>query len=234
MPIWLSLSKSPLFRFTLVLVVLSLLRLALLSLWEMSAAVRRAGDRRIPYGRIFRETLGWAIPVARIHRIRGLYSFASFSFHTGMLISAIFLGNHIDIFQESFGISWPALTKPLLDILTLLAIMSGSYLLLHRIYAANSRKLSKIMDYLLLVLLLNIFLSGFLGGQTWNPIPYSGLMLFHIINGFILMILIPFTKVSHCVLYPLIRLGTETAWHFPAQGGSEAVKALHGTEGRRI
>ncbi len=234
MPTWLVLAISPISRFALALVVLGLLRLALRYIWDMSVAVRRAGDRRIPYAQVLREVIGWSFPVTRIHGARRLYSYASFTFHLGILAAGPFLGNHIDILQANFLISWPALARPVVDVLTVVTIISGSFLLLYRVYVASSRKLSGTMDYLLLIMILNLFVSGFLAGQAWNPIPYEGLMLFHTINGILLLVMIPFTKIAHCILYPLIRFGTEIAWHFPAQGGSEAIKSLHGPEGRRI
>ncbi len=234
MPAWLTLAQSPLFRFAAALLVLGLLRLVLLSLWEMRTALRRAGDQRIPIARILRESFTWLIPVTRLHRARKGYSLASFTFHLGILAATPFLGNHIDILQANFGVAWPALVKPLLDFLTLLTIGSGSFLLLYRLYAASSRKLSSPLDYLLLALILSIFVSGYLAGQPWNPIPYNGLMLLHTFNGILLVVLAPFTKIAHCVLYPLIRVGTELAWHFPPQAGSDVVKALHGPEGRRV
>jgi nitrate reductase gamma subunit len=136
--------------------------------------------------------------------------------------------------QANIGFSWIAITKPVLDILTLVGILGMSALLLFRLYIYGSRQLSKAADYLLLLLLLNIFLSGFLAGRPWNPIPYNGLMLFHTLNGMALALVTPFTKIAHCVLFPLIRLGTEVAWHFTPQGGSETVKSLHGPQGRKI
>lgn len=234
MPTWLSISTSPLFRFALALLVLGLLRLALLSIWEMIQAVRRAGDRRIAFRRVVGETASWMVPLTRIHRARGLFSIASFILHLGILATCLFLGNHLDILQANFGVSWPALAKPVLDVLTLLGIAAGSYLLLFRIYVVSSRKLSNPMDYLLLVMILGLLVSGYLAGQPWNPIPYDGLMLFHALSGIVLLILIPFTKIAHCILYPLIRMGSEVAWHFPARGGSEAIEILHGSEGREI
>ena len=234
MPTWLTMAISPLFRFALALLVLGLLRLVLILISEMITAVRRAGDRHIPYRRILRETVSWLFPVVRIHNTRQVYSYASFTFHLGILAAGLFLGNHLDILKANIGIAWPALTRPLLDALTLITIISGSYLLFHRIYVASSRKLSGKMDYLLLVFILNIYISGYLAGKPWNPVPYDGLMLFHTLNGILLMALIPFTKIAHCVLYPLIRLGSEIAWHFPSRAGSEVIETLHGPEGRRI
>jgi nitrate reductase gamma subunit len=200
----------------------------------MLQAIRQAGDRRLPYGQILRETSSWLLPIRRLHRTRGLYSYASFLFHIGILVVGLFLGNHISILQASTGLSWGAIAKPVLDVLALLAIFGGGYLLLHRIYVYSSRKLSRWPDYLLLVVILNIFVSGYLAGQPWNPVPYNGMMLFHVINGLGLLLAIPFSKISHCVLFPLIRLGSEIGWHFPPQAGQQVINSLHGTEGRKI
>lgn len=234
MPAWVTLAKSPLSRFTVLLFALGLLRLVLLSLWEMRAALHRAHRRDIPYARLLRESLAWLFPITRLHRVRAGYSLASFIFHLGILIVTPFLGNHVDLFRDHFGLAWPALLKPVLDILTLLTLFAGAYLLFSRIYNRASRKLSNAPDYLLLALILCIFCSGFLSGQSWNPIPYDGLMLLHIISGMLLLAIIPFTKIAHCVLYPLVRLGTFVAWQFPPQAGKAVVQRLHGPEGRRI
>lgn len=234
MPTWLALATSPIFRFALLLTVLGLLRLFLLLLWEMMIAWRKAGDRRVPFSKVIGETVSWLFPVFHMRHTRQLYSYASIIFHIGILVGGLFLGNHIDVLHANFNLTYPSLLRPLIDILVLASILAGSYLLLQRIYVLSSRKLSGGMDYLLLGLLLSITSSGFLAGQGWNPIPYDGLMLFHTICGILLLLLIPFTKIAHCILYPLIRLSTEIAWHFPSQAGSEVVEALHGTEGRKI
>jgi nitrate reductase gamma subunit len=216
------------------ILILGLLRLILLTTWDIITAIRRAGDRRLPFRQIAAQTVSWLFPFNRIHRSRASYSLASFSLHLGVLIVTFFLRNHLDILQANVGLSWAAISKPILDILTLVGIIGIALLLLFRLYFTGSRRLSTTADYGVLLILLGIFLSGFLAGRPWNPIPYNGLMLFHTISGMLLLILIPFSKISHCVLYPLIRLGTEAAWHFTPQGGSETVKALHGPEGRKL
>ena len=233
MPTWLEIAKGPLFRFTLVILVLGLARPVFLSIWGMVSAIRQA-DRRIPYGQIARETLSWLVPLHRLGRTRPIFSYTSVAFHLGIIFVGLFLSSHINILQYNTGIAWPSLYHPILDGLTCLTIAAGGYLLLSRIYIPNSRTLSQAMDYILLLLILNIFVSGYLAGRAWNPIPYDGLMLFHTLNGILLLILIPFTKITHCVLYPLIRLGSEVAWHLTPQGGSDVIKTLHGPEGRTI
>ncbi|MGD8403271.1 MAG: hypothetical protein PVJ21_06400 [Anaerolineales bacterium] len=234
MPLWMTLAKGPAFLFVLTVLVLGLLRLFILTAWDILTAVRHAGDRKLPYRQIALQTVSWLLPFNRLHRNRGGYSLASFSLHVGVLVVALFLRNHLDILQANVGFSWIAIAKPILDILTLVGTLGIGALLLFRLYIYGSRQLSKTTDYLLLLLLLNIFFSGFLAGRSWNPISYDGLMLFHTLNGMALALLIPFTKIAHCVLFPLIRLGTEVAWHFTPQGGSETVKSLHGPQGRKI
>lgn len=234
MPLWLELASGPLMRFILAILLLGLARLVILTIWDLVLAVRRAHDRRIPYRSIFTNTLGWLIPIKRIGRTRHFYSLASFGFHLGILFTALFFNNHIEILNRTIGIRWFSIPKPIIDLLTFLMILSGSYLLATRIYATASRALSKSMDYLLLILLLGIFSSGFVAGQAWNPIPYDLLMLGHTFMGGALLLTIPFTKISHCVLFPLIRLSSEIAWHFPPDAGKRVNKTLHGTEVREI
>ena len=234
MPDWLILTKGPIFRFTIAIPILGLMRLAVLTSLEMIQAIRQAGDRRLPYGQILRETGSWLLPIGRLRQTRGLYSNASFLFHAGILIVGLFLSNHILVLQANTGLAWGAIAKPWLDGLTLAAILGGSYLLMYRIYVRASRRLSGWPDYLLLIVILNIFISGFLAGRPWNPIPYNALMLFHVLNGLGLLVTIPFSKIAHCVLFPLIRLASEIGWHFPPQAGQQVVKALHGVEGRKI
>ncbi len=234
MPTWLILAKGPVLRFTLAVLVLGLLRLIIISIWEMVAAIRRAGDQRIPYRQIIQQTISWLFPIRRLGKDRTGYSLASFVLHAGIVIVALFLRNHLDILQANIGLTWLAIPKPILDWLTLGAIFGGSFLLFYRLYVRSSRKLSKFGDYFLLVLILNIFLSGFLAGQSWNPITYDSLMLFHTLNGMLLLLIIPFTKIAHCVLFPIIRLSTEIGWHMIPQGGSKTVKTLYGPQERKI
>jgi nitrate reductase gamma subunit len=234
MPTWTLLAQGPVFLFVLTVFVLGLARLVFLTAWDIVAAVRRAGDRRLPYRQIALQTVLWLLPFNKLHHNRTGYSVASFSLHLGILTVSLFLRNHLDILQENVGISWIAISKTVLDVLTLVGILGIGFLLLFRLYEASARRLSKTADYLLLLMLLNIFVSGYLAGQPWNPIPYDGLMLFHTLNGMALLTLIPFTKIAHCALFPLIRLGTEVAWHFVPQADRKSLLPLHDPQGRNI
>lgn len=234
MPTWLAITKGPLFYFALAILILGLARLIVLALWGIAGAIRRAGDRRIPYARVLKETVAWLVPLPRLHRVQPVYSYASFFLHLGVILSGLALQNHIDILSANVGLAWPGLPRLWLDGITLAAMFATVYLVLHRVYIHRARVLSRPMDYLLLLLILNLLVSGYVAGRSWNPVPYDGLMLFHVANGLLLFVLTPFTKIAHCVLFPLVRLASEVAWYFPRHGGSDVIKTLYGTEGRKI
>ena len=136
MPTWLSIAKGPIFLFVFLILVLGLLRLFVLTAWEIIAAIRRAGDRHLPYLQIAFNTVSWLIPFNRLHRNRVGYSIASFSMHAAILVVTLFLKNHLDILETNIGIAWVSIIKPVLDLLTLVGILGLGTLLLYRIYTA--------------------------------------------------------------------------------------------------
>ena len=169
-PTWLEIAKGPVLRFALVIMLLGLARLIVLAVWGMVSAVRRASHRRVPYPQVLKETVTWLVPLHRLHRTRPLYSYASFIFHLGLIFTMLFLQNHIDVLRASLGLGWPALPRFILDLLTLAGIITGVFLFLHRLYVRSARSLSRVMDYVLLLLLLNLFSSGYLAGRSWNQL----------------------------------------------------------------
>lgn len=225
--------KGPVLTFAVVILVLGLLRHAVLSIWGIVEAAGRAGDRSIPYSRVLRMTAAWLLPVTHLHRSVPLFSYASFVFHLGLLSSALFLREHADLLG-GLGARWPTVPRPYVDGLALLAFTGLVVLLGYRIYVRQSREVSSIMDYAILVLLSVTVGMGYLAGQSWNAIPYDVTMVFHVAAGATILALFPFTKLAHCVLYPLIRLSSEVGWHLTREGGYQVVRTLYGPEGRKI
>jgi len=58
------------------------------------------------------------------------------------------------------------------------------------------------------------------------PKTYQSLMLVHVYSANLIMLLIPFTKIAHCVLAPLSQLVTAIAWKFPAGAGDRVAATL--------
>jgi len=235
MSLWLSLAKSPLAYFALAILLLGLLRQILITVWDLIVAKRRAGDQsKLPIFQALKQTVLWLLPTSHFRRAKPVYVFASMLFHLGILISALFLGNHLDILASLIGVAWPSIVKPILDWVAVAAILGGLYILFYRIYASDVKALSQGIDYFLVILLLCLFTSGYIAGQSWNLIPYDGLMLFHTLCGFASVVMIPFSKITHCVLFPLNRIGTELAWRLTPHGGEDVTRTLYGSEERKI
>jgi len=92
--------------------------------------------------------------------------------------------------------------------------------------------MSRKSDYVLLIMVLLPFLFGFLAGHpAINPFPWNTAMLIHILSGEALFVVIPFTKLSHIVLYFFDRLSV-VHWQLKPGAGDKVAKALFGEEAK--
>ena len=51
-------------------------------------------------------------------------------------------------------------------------------------------------------------------------------MLVHVYSANLILLLIPFSKIAHCVLTPLSQVVTAVAWKFPAGAGDRVAATL--------
>ena len=90
-----------------------------------------------------------------------------------------------------------------------------------------TRKLSRPQDLLWPLLIAIPFITGYVASNAAiGPRTYQELMLIHIYAGDLIMLMIPFTKIAHCVLTPLSQLVTAVAWKFPAGAGERVAETL--------
>lgn len=128
---------------------------------------------------------------------RGYFTFlAGYAFHLGFLITLFFLSQHIIVFRSIAGFGWPALSPTIIDITALVGIAALIAMLIHRLQDPVVRKLSNYQDYLAWALTILPLISGFI---LVHPIDvsYTLLLCLHIIFAELLLIAIPFTKLSH-------------------------------------
>ncbi|MFC1587694.1 hypothetical protein ACFL54_05230 [Planctomycetota bacterium] len=234
MELLLNFAKGPLFALCFTVMILGLLRIVILTIWGMKSALNNTLDKNVPYKNLFKETLTWIIPWQHISKTRPVFSALSFIFHIGLVIVPVFLLDHILLWRSGLGISWLALGKVIADVLTITTLTMAVILLGLRIFDRNSRFISGVMDYLLMIMIIVIFASGFFASRSFNPVPYKLTMLIHVLCGNAILFLIPFTKLAHCFLYPLMRFASNIAWRFPARAGEEINMALYGEENRKV
>lgn len=221
METWLQWARGPVFLLAFSFMALGLIRHVVLTAWEMARAVRRAGDKNIPYGQLIVATLKWLLPVGKL-RSRLLFGLTTLAFHITILLVPIFLAGHIALWARGLGVSWPALPNQAADVLTLLAIFTAVALVLQRALARDTRALSRFQDFALPLLVALPFASGFLVMHpSISPVSHEAAMLVHVMSANLLLVLIPVTKLSHIALMPSVQLVTEIAWHWPPDAGSK-------------
>lgn len=223
----LTFARGPLFRFTFALMVLGLVRLVLLTVYRAAYTYMRAGDMRLLWPVIRQRTLWWLFPFGRFKRTRAVYSIISFVFHVGLIIVPIFLFAHVYLWKRGIGISWPALPPLAADVLTIITVVAAVALFAGRVGSQVSRTLSRAQDYTWPVLLMVPFVSGFFASHpTWCPVDYHVMLLIHILSAELIFVMIPFSKIAHCVLIPFSQLVSDLGWRFPATAGRDVAKAL--------
>ena len=78
------------------------------------------------------------------------------------------------------------------------------------------------------------FVSGFLAMHPgMNPFPFQATLLVHILSANLAMVMVPFTKLVHIVLFWSNRTTSELGWRF-VPGGGHQVRATLGKEGQGV
>lgn len=226
---WLEWARGPIFRACFAVMLLGLARVLVLNTASIASLVYRTrkNGREVPWGTILRATLQWTFPVKKGFEARAVFSATSMLFHICIIITPIFLEAHILLWERGLGISWPAISNVAADYLTLLAVVTGVALLVQRVGARASRAISRPQDYFLPLLLITPFASGYLAMHPHlNPFGYDGSMLVHVMSANLIFVLIPFTKMSHVVLFPGTQLISEMGWHLRPGAGQRVAVAL--------
>jgi nitrate reductase gamma subunit len=224
---WIDFARGPLFRLCFALMVLGLLRILLLTLLGVREAYQRNADKIVSWKEIRYQTLAWLFPVRRLWKQRPIYSGFSLLLHIGMILTPIFLESHILLWRNAVGFGWPAIPQRLANWLTLLVIFTGLGIFLGRVLHPAARKLSGFQEFLWPLLIVTPFVTGYVASNVnVAPRTYQEVMLIHILAGDLILLLIPFTKLAHCVLAPLSQLVTGIAWKFPAGAGDRVADTL--------
>jgi nitrate reductase gamma subunit len=227
MTAWIDFARGPLFRLCFALMVLGLMRIVLITLLGVKEAYQRNPDKIVSWKEIRHQTIGWLFPVARLWRERPIYSVFSFLFHVGMIVTPLFLASHVLLWRSSVGFGWPVLTQHVANWLALLVIFTGTGIILGRVLHSGARKLSKFQDFLWPLLIMTPFVTGYIASNAViSPRAYQAMMLVHIYCGDLIFLMIPFTRLAHCVLAPLSQLVTGVAWKFPAGAGDRVAETL--------
>jgi nitrate reductase gamma subunit len=219
-------ARGPAFIASFTLMVLGLSRNLFLTIWGVIQTMYKAGDKSLPWKNLIGASLAWLLPLKKLKE-RVWYSLASILFHIGLILVPVFLIEHVALWRRGIGFGWPTLGQSLADGLTLLTLGAIVALLIGRLGSRNARALTRGRDVIIMLLIALPFASGFLAAHPLlNPFNYHSIMLIHVLSSNLLMCLIPFTKLCHCVLLPLTQLVAEVGWHFPPNTGRRVAESL--------
>jgi nitrate reductase gamma subunit len=226
MDFWIGFARGPLFRACLTVALLGLAYRAITVTIQVVSAWRRAGDRRLPIRDILSASLGWLFPV-RLFSCRPVYGSFSVLFHIGMLTLPLFLLGHVTLLGSLVPSWWPTFSPTMADTITVVSVVALAVLLGGRIIAAPARKLSRPGDFFIPGLLLLVFALGFLASHpALTPFSARTMVLLHVMSANLVLLITPFSKIAHCVLYPFLQLVFQLGWHFPAESGRHVAQAL--------
>ena len=151
-----------------------------------------------------RSILFWLFPYGtRSWRKNPWFTLWVFAMHFGLLVTPVFLLGHNILLKEKWGFSLWALPEAVADGLTVIVIVAVLLLILRRIALPEVRIITDWYDYLLLLIAVAPFITGFC---AYHRVPdYNAWLMAHIICGHIFLIAIPFTKLSHFLLFFMTR-----------------------------
>jgi nitrate reductase gamma subunit len=157
-----------------------------------------------------RSILHWITPFATTNmRMHPILTIVSFVFHVCLLLVPLFLLSHIILWDESWNIRWLSLPDAWSDIMALVVIGGCLFFFIRRIIRKEVKYVTSISDFVLLAVVVAPFLTGFIAYHQW--FHYQLFFILHILTGEMLLMVIPFTRLSHMIFSPFTRayMGSE-------------------------
>ena len=159
--------------------------------YGVRGAVRSVVAWLVPYG-----TAGW--------RQNPGFTLAVFVFHIGLLVTPIFLLAHNVLLKERFGFSLWTLPEAVGDLMTVAVLVAALGILLRRIALPEVRILTTVYDIFILLIATGPFITGFIAYHHFGD--YNFWLITHILSGELFLVAIPFTKLSHFILFFMSRI----------------------------
>ncbi|MEN8805828.1 MAG: TmcC family electron transfer complex membrane anchor subunit [Desulfobacterales bacterium] len=157
-----------------------------------------------------RSIFHWIIPFGTVNwRRHPVLTVVTFVFHIGLVIAPVFLLSHVILLDEALNLSWWALPDALADVLTVVVIIGCLFFLVRRLTQPEVKFVTSASDFVILAIVAAPFITGFIAYHQW--IDYPVMMVLHVVAGEVLLVAIPFTRLSHMLFSPFTRayMGSE-------------------------
>jgi len=157
-----------------------------------------------------RSILHWILPFGTTNwRMHPALTIVTFAFHFCLILTPIFLLAHVILLDEAFGVSWWTLPNDLAILMTLIVIGGCVFFLIRRLVSPEVQYVTSVSDYVILAIAAAPFITGFMAYYQWFGYPIFTIL--HVVSGVVMLIAIPFTRLSHMLFAPLTRayMGSE-------------------------
>ena len=157
-----------------------------------------------------RSILHWITPFATENmRRHPLLTIVTFAFHICLLLAPIFLLAHVMMIDESWNLSWWTLSDNTAKIMTVIVIACCVFFFIRRLVSPEVQYVTSASDFAIIAIVAAPFITGFVAYYQW--FDYQVVVILHILSGEIMLVAIPFTRLSHMLFAPLTRayMGSE-------------------------
>jgi nitrate reductase gamma subunit len=157
-----------------------------------------------------RSLMHWIVPFAGAStRKRPFFSLLSFVFHVCLVVTPLFIMGHAVLWQQAWGVRWWSLPEGVADVMTLIVILGCLFFIVRRLVQPEVRNVSFPSDFVLAVLVMAPFLTGYIAHQ--QLLPYRTMIVIHIASGALWLLAIPWTRLVHMMWFPFTRayMGSE-------------------------
>jgi nitrate reductase gamma subunit len=157
-----------------------------------------------------RSIFHWIIPFGTVNwRRHPVLTVVTFVFHIGLVIAPIFLLAHVILLDEALNLTWWTLPDAWADVLTVVVIIGCVFFLVRRLTQPEVKFVTSASDFVILTIVAAPFITGFIAYHQW--IDYPVMMVLHVVAGEVLLVAIPFTRLSHMLFSPFTRayMGSE-------------------------
>lgn len=149
---------------------------------------------------IFTRTL----PRASIFAREPVRIINGYVFHVGFLVVLFLYEPHIELFETKMGLSWPGLSTGVIDAVAVITVMSLVLALVMRMTSGVLRHISTPGDYVAWVATMLPVLTGYFA-YNHMILPYTSMLAIHILSVELLLVVAPFSKLTHMFSFVLSR-----------------------------
>ncbi len=157
-----------------------------------------------------RSLMHWIVPFGGVStRKRPFFSLLSFVFHVCLVVTPLFIMGHAVLWQQAWGVRWWSLPEGVADVMTLIVIFGCLFFIVRRLVQPEVRNVSYPSDFVLALLVMAPFFTGYIAHQQW--LPYQIMIVIHIASGALWLLAIPWTRLVHMMWFPFTRayMGSE-------------------------